>query len=117
MGTKQCFGGTWTVEKLDILSGYLDFYVTALKYKPFRKIYIDAFAGTGSIKVGCNEETIEGSAKIALKAKNKFDKYIFIERDRKFACELNSMVKEQFPESYVTCSPKNPSIRKLVPMI
>ncbi len=100
MGTKQRFGGAWTVEKLDILSGYLDFYVTALKNQPFTKIYIDAFAGTGSIKVGCGEEIIEGSAKIALKAINKFDEYIFIEKDRKYACELESMTKEEFPDSY-----------------
>lgn len=52
MSTKQKFGGPWTVEKLSILSAYLDFYVTALKNQPFKKIYIDAFAGTGKIKIG-----------------------------------------------------------------
>ena len=55
MSTKQKFGGPWTIEKLNILSAYLDFYVTALKNQPFKKIYIDAFAGTGKIKIG-NEE-------------------------------------------------------------
>lgn len=44
MGTRQRFGGDWTIEKLDILSSYLDFYITALKNQPFNKIYIDAFA-------------------------------------------------------------------------
>jgi three-Cys-motif partner protein len=98
MGTKQRFGGDWTIEKLDILSSYLDFYIAALKNQSFSKIYIDAFAGTGSIKVGCKEEVIEGSAKLALKAQNKFDKYIFVERNKRFAKELNNMVAEQFAD-------------------
>lgn len=96
MGTKQRFGGDWTIEKLNILSSYLDFYITALKNQPFSKIYIDAFAGTGSIKVGGKDEAIEGSAKLALKAQNKFDRYIFIERNKKYAIELNAVVVEQF---------------------
>ena len=41
------FGGHWTEIKLDMLHRYLRFYMTALKQKPFGKIYIDAFAGTG----------------------------------------------------------------------
>ena len=96
METRQRFGGDWTIEKLHILSSYLDFYITALKNQPFSTIYIDAFAGTGSIKVGGNEEAIEGSAKLALKAQNKFDKYIFMEKNKKYAKELNEMVLEQF---------------------
>jgi len=96
METRQRFGGDWTIEKLDILSSYLDFYITALKNQPFRTIYIDAFAGTGSIKVGGKEEAIEGSAKLALKAQKKFDEYIFVERNKKYAKELNEMVLEQF---------------------
>jgi three-Cys-motif partner protein len=46
----QKFGGNWTVEKLNILSDYLDFYLNALKNQKFGKIYIDAFAGSGKIE-------------------------------------------------------------------
>ena len=41
MNTKQKFGGPWTVEKLNILSDYLNFYATALKKQPFKLIYIE----------------------------------------------------------------------------
>ena len=41
------FGGPWTVEKLDALRAYLIAYAQALKNQPFRRYYIDAFAGTG----------------------------------------------------------------------
>ena len=40
------FGGRWTETKLEILEAYLNAYTTALKHKPFKLIYIDAFAGT-----------------------------------------------------------------------
>src|SRR5215831_16586388 len=46
METHQ-FGGPWTVEKLDALRAYLNAYAQALKNQPFRRYYIDAFAGTG----------------------------------------------------------------------
>lgn len=100
MGTNQKFGGPWTVEKLNILSNYLDFYSTALKSQPFQLIYIDAFAGTGKIKIGEQDEfeIIDGSAKLALQSKGQFAEYIFIEKKKAFAKELDEMVKQEFPE-------------------
>ena len=98
MNTKQKFGGPCTVEKLNILSDYLNFYATALKKQPFKLIYIDAFAGTGHINIGDNvDEIIDGSAKLALQSNGNFTEYIFIEKNEKFATELSSMVKHDFP--------------------
>lgn len=96
--TDQKFGGNWTVEKLDILSDYLDFYLTALKNQKFKKIYIDAFAGTGTIQVGDGTETIDGSAKLALNTKSDFDEYIFIEKNKKFYNELNTLIDTEYPQ-------------------
>ena len=100
MSTKQNFGGPWTVEKLNILSNYLNFYTTALKNLPFQLIYIDAFAGTGKIKIGDKEEyeEIDGSARLALQSKGEFAEYIFIEKKKSYAKELEEMVKSDFPE-------------------
>ena len=36
MSELQQFGGDWTIEKLDILTGYLDAYLTALKNFHFK---------------------------------------------------------------------------------
>ena len=47
MATSQKFGGNWTEEKLNIFTSYLDAYLIALQNQKFKKIYIDAFAGTG----------------------------------------------------------------------
>ena len=97
MSQKQQFGGNWTVEKLDILSEYLNFYVTALKNTPFKKIYIDAFAGSGEIFLNKNN-AIDGSIRLALKAKNKFDEYIFIEKNRKYVKELRKTLEIEFED-------------------
>lgn len=119
MSTRQSFGGPWTVEKLDILSGYLNFYVTALKNQPFDLIYIDAFAGTGHINLGnsdskgvvsgqigldmrevpeAKEEIIPGSATLALSAVEPFSHYYFIEKNKKYAAELETLVDTNFPQ-------------------
>ncbi len=88
------FGGRWTIEKLNILSDYLDFYVTALKNQSFNKLYIDAFAGTGHINTKEEDIEIEGSAKLALKVTNPFDEYIFIEKKKSYAKELLKLKNE-----------------------
>ena len=45
--TAHTFGGPWTDQKLEILQKYLAEYSKALSKQPFKKVYIDAFAGTG----------------------------------------------------------------------
>ena len=91
----QQFGSDWTQEKLDIFTSYLEAYLQALKNRKFGKIYIDAFAGTGEI-VTQDEEVLIGSAKRALSAKNLFDRYYFIEADRKKYAELTNMIAREF---------------------
>ena len=94
----QKFGGHWTVEKLNIFSNYLDFYLKVLKNQKYKKIYIDAFAGTGQIEMRDDDVTIEGSARLALNATNKFSRYIFIEKDNKKANGLKSVIENEYHE-------------------
>lgn len=112
------FGGDWTTAKLNILSRYLTGYTTALKDKPtkegpFRKAYIDAFAGTG-YRTSATETTgqpglqfpdlaesepqslLEGSATLALHTTPPFDKYIFIEQKLERCTQLENL-KAEFP--------------------
>lgn len=117
----QKFGSDWTERKLKILSGYLQAYTTALKDKPtklspFKKAYIDAFAGTGYIDVTRDGKTpdsgqnlmfpdlateesqklLAGSAKLALDTNPRFDKYVFIEHSAKRCAQLN-ILKQEYP--------------------
>ena len=47
MSELQQFGGDWTIEKLDILTSYLDAYLTALKNRKFKKIYVVILSSVG----------------------------------------------------------------------
>ena len=98
MATSQKFGGNWTEEKLNIFTSYLDAYLIALQNQKFKKIYIDAFAGTGEIETSDGGQYLVGSAKRALASDKKFDHYYFIEADSQKAGELQDMVNTSFPQ-------------------
>ena len=93
----QKFGGNWTEEKLNIFTSYLDAYLIALQNQKFKKIYIDAFAGTGEIETRDGEQCLIGSAKRALLSQRKFDFYYFIEWDTDKASELQNTINTEFP--------------------
>lgn len=118
------FGGDWTTLKLEILRKYLEAYTKALRNKPsaekpFVKGYIDAFAGTGYRTASTSSPTasafeaninlelpemagpetqklLDGSARIALAVEPSFDRYIFIDRKKSHAADLEGL-KEEFP--------------------
>ena len=98
MATSQKFGGNWTEEKLNIFTSYLDAYLIALQNQKFKKIYIDAFAGTGEIETSDGGQYLVGSAKRALASEKKFDHYYFIEADSQKAGELQDMINSEFPQ-------------------
>jgi len=97
-----------TLEKLSYFKKYLEAYLIATKKLPL-KYYIDAFAGTGKCilcdekcnsdgGIKCEEckkgKIIDGSALISLKAKNKFNGYIFVELDEKNIKYLKKFISE-----------------------
>lgn len=106
-GQLQMFGGHWTDEKLRILAEYLRQYNTALKNKPFTRVYIDAFAGTGyrqrtqkmqvlvdlfqDINDPETQMFLKGSAKLALEIEPSFHEYVFVESDAAKVAELESL--------------------------
>jgi three-Cys-motif partner protein len=113
----QLFGGDWTEMKLDALEQYLRQYAKALSKQPFKRVYIDAFAGTGyreqKVIAQVNEGSIfadelaplsesepqkflDGSPKIALRVTPRFHEFVFIEFVEKKAAELEKL-KTEFP--------------------
>ncbi len=111
------FGGNWTTAKLDVVAEYLAGYTTALKNTPFRKGYIDAFAGTGyrdakpeseegsssqsllfpDLATQEPQDLLEGSAVRALKTDPRFDSYVFIERSPARCKQLEDL-RSQLPD-------------------
>ena len=113
----QLFGGDWTERKLDALNQYLRSYAQALSKTSFRRVYVDAFAGTGyrEQKAAPVEDTpsifsedvdelaasepqrfLDGSAKIALKVEPPFHQFVFVELDADKVSELEKL-KTEFP--------------------
>lgn len=96
MATRS-YGGPWTILKLAVLKDYINFYTTALKKQGFKLIYIDCFAGTGSLDTADNAnalfetEPLDGSAKLALECNPAFDHYVFIEKSQARLGELRSL--------------------------
>jgi three-Cys-motif partner protein len=102
------FGGPWTIQKLDALRAYLSGYAQALKNQPFRRLYIDAFAGTGDraakrqrtatlMEIPELDEITKGSVRLALEIDPPFDRYIFIEKRQSRSSTLKDL-KAEFPD-------------------
>ena len=95
---KEKEGGPWAKYKLDMLRKYLRFYVTALKNKNFNLVYIDAFAGSGILKVRGTEvdQYIRGSPYCALELEESFgfNHHYFFEKDSKRVHDLSELKKQ-----------------------
>jgi len=87
------FGGNHTEAKLQCLREYLEAFSVALKKQDFARLYIDAFAGTGSRSevraafpiMGEHDPeivTTQGSADIALRTQPPFHHITLIEHDQ-----------------------------------
>jgi three-Cys-motif partner protein len=104
--SQMSFGGMHTEEKLQVLEKYLGAYQKVLKNTVFATIFFDAFAGTGEIPL---EQTatlfqdveeadpfIEGSARRALAVDPPFDRYVFVEKKKRKAAQLE-LLRADFP--------------------
>lgn len=87
----QEFGSVWTEAKLDAIESYLSFYTTALSKRNYRLCYIDAFAGSGNIRLKTGKE-IQGSALRALRY--PFDKFHFLDNNRTRIKELEKIIHD-----------------------
>lgn len=116
------FGGPWTQIKLDLLRRYLISFNKALQnrpsaQRPFARIYIDAFAGTGECEIRTDEQTvatIEGSAKIALETVPAFDEVHLIDLNPIHVEELNRLTSTYETKVKVHLDEANNAINKLL---
>jgi three-Cys-motif partner protein len=97
------FGGIWTLEKLDKLEKYLSAFTIALSKLNLQTVYIDAFAGTGTVDVTIKGgiSTILGSARRSLMIKVPFHEYYFIDTSKK-KCDALENLKAEFPDKKIT---------------
>ena len=119
--TSQMEVGPWAREKLACLRKYLEAYTTILRKQEWCQgyFYVDAFAGTGLLKVrreksdpdqllldGAGyanddagaQEYIAGSPHVALDIKHPFTNYFFIERNTDRQQQLEGLAEQYGPE-------------------
>lgn len=107
----QLFGDDWTERKLTILTKYLAAYNTALQKQPFKRVYVDAFAGTGyreqrqqlqprgffSEADPDAERFRAGSTRRALAVSPAFHRYLFVEVNAAKVGELEKL-RDAYPD-------------------
>lgn len=125
---KKPFRGSQDTDaKLAMLQKYLQQYSVALKDQGFARLYIDAFAGTGSKTetrpalplfgpefLEPQEINTPGSARLALSIDPPFHTLVLIEQDKERFEELER-VKKEHPDHkiYLKHGDANDSVRKL----
>lgn len=101
MSAMESKGGEWTERKLKALSGYISAFNNALKNRPYTRIYVDAFAGSGArqlpeLPLYDNDPEIadfaRGSAQIALECDPPFDRVIFIDSSEENVAKLKTLM-------------------------
>ena len=73
--------GDWSEEKYRLVAYYAKMFATSMKRKWDCRVYIDLFAGAGHAKVKGTPIIIRASPLLAIGIPDKFDKYIFCERE------------------------------------
>ncbi|HET6622105.1 MAG TPA: three-Cys-motif partner protein TcmP [Dongiaceae bacterium] len=123
----QRFGGPWSLLKVETVASYLQAFNFALRQQPsptmpFRRIYIDAFAGSGDFSFSTEGAPLfdedaainhhAGSAKRALEVDPPFDELIFIEQSEKNVAKLRALCAP-FKSAKVISGEANDEVRRL----
>jgi three-Cys-motif partner protein len=121
--TAQKFGGPWSLVKVEAVERYLSAFSLALSRQNFRRVYIDAFAGSGHFTFGDQAElpllaetdaqrVYSGSALRALNTQPLFHNLFFIEQD---AENIRALKELQSQDDRVEVCPgdANAELRKL----
>jgi three-Cys-motif partner protein len=96
--------GSWALQKYRLLDLYDTLFATGMKHLWDRRVYIDLFSGPGRAKIRGTERIVETSPLFALRVPDRFDKYIFCDREVKNISALRERVGREFPDinpSYV----------------
>lgn len=112
--------GSWVEEKYRLVNLYNRLFSTGMKRKWDLRVYIDLYAGAGRSRIRGTNHILEASPLLALGVPDKFDKYIFCEKERVLIETLQQRVANQYPDvdvAYVQgdCNKKVEEIIRKIP--
>lgn len=89
--------GDWGEEKYRLVATYAKLFATSMKEKWDCRVYIDLFAGAGRARIRNTKRIIPASPILALDITDKFDKYIFCDKDPLKIKVLQERVSKAYP--------------------
>ena len=89
---------SWAEKKHKKIKYYFQLFATSMKNKWQTRVYIDLFSSAGKSKIKENGEIVPGSPLLALDIKDRFDNYIFVEKEKEYYEALKSRVMYLFPQ-------------------
>lgn len=94
--------GDWSFQKWGLLGSYCNIFTTGMRKKWDQLIYIDLFSSSGFAKIKGTDRIYYSSAFIAMSIPEKFDKYIFCEKDQKLLDSLKKRADRLYPSLNVS---------------
>lgn len=103
------FGGDWTKIKIEILVEYAKAYLQIMEKRKFYELlYFDGFAGSGHIvkdnKIDINMTVGAAKRIIEISTPRPFDKYYFVEKDKKNFSSLKASTKDEYQHKEIYLS-------------
>jgi three-Cys-motif partner protein len=94
--------GRWAEEKHAYVAMYSTLFSTGMKNKWPRRTYVELHAGSGHSRIRETRRVIAGSPILALGVPDRFDQYVFCEKDRSKMDALRARVLRIAPTATVT---------------
>ena len=90
--------GDWSVKKYRLIATYSQIFSTAMKKKWECRVYIDLFAGAGLAKIKDGNRIVVASPLLALQVPDRFDKYIFCDKEEEKLSALRQRAEARYPD-------------------
>ncbi len=90
--------GSWGEEKYRHVTFYSALFAKSMRNKWDSLVYIDLFSGAGRSRIRGTTRIVNSSPLTVLGLSNKFDRYIFCEKDRRKCEALKKRIGRDFPE-------------------
>lgn len=90
--------GSWGEHKYLLVSNYARIFATSMKAKWHCRVYIDLFAGAGRSRIARTSRIVPASPLLALDIPDRFDRYIFCEKDEVKMSALKQRVETNYPD-------------------
>lgn len=91
--------GSWGEDKYRLIALYSSLFAKSMRKKWECLVYIDLFSGAGRARIRSTNRIINASPMIVLGLPNKFDLYIFCEKDHEKCEALKERIRIAAPEA------------------